>query len=104
MEFIFHVISGITKAIPSKWETILRGQAKVDVRLDCFIEIKEKKQHLFKVKGNMVYSSLIFKKLDQSKAHKRFSTQFNTAENEWKAIYLLPHSINISNIARELSY
>ena len=100
----FMLFTGIINAIPLQWKNILRRKPKVNVGLECFVDIKGEKQDLLKVKGNIIYSSLIFKKLDRSRAHNRFSNQFNIDENEWKAIYLLPHNIQITNIARELSY
>ena len=50
-----------------------------------------------------IYKALVVKKLDRSAAYRKYTATYNLDEDEWKSI-LMPHTLPISNKAKEMNY
>ena len=100
--FMFYV--GVIKAIPAEWKKKLKGKTKTDIGFKCLIDINGMPQDFLKIENKVIYSALVLKKLDRSKAHKRFTDQYGITEKEWKFIYSLSHNIKLSNKSKEINY
>ena len=100
----FMIYSGIIKSIPSVWKRQLKGSAAEEILNECLIDIKGKAVNVRQTNYKNIYFSLVIRNLVRSKANLSFSEQYNIDDDEWKKIYLLPHSFKLSNKAKEIHY
>ena len=94
----------IISCIPSRWKTVVNNNNKVVENTENMILIGEKKMNIICSKNDIIYHALVVKKIDRSKAYRRFSEQLNINEDEWLNIYMLPHSVGVNNRVKESQY
>ena len=87
-----------------QWKNIISGKPRGEMNSGYNIKINEKKVNLLETHNKVIYKSFILKKMDRSKAFKRYSEKYNIREDKWKSIYRLPHELDISNRAKETQY
>ena len=51
-----------------------------------------------------MYEGIGNKKIDRSTAHRKYTETYNFNEEEWTTIYQIPHTLSVSNKAKELHY
>ena len=98
--FLFY--HGLVNAIPKQWSKTINGN-KIN-NAACYLFLKDTKIDIEKVKYDKIYSHLVQKKCDVSKANIKYSEFFNINDDQWEKIYYLPFKVNVSNKAKENQY
>ena len=71
---------------------------------NCYVNTNGDKTELQNMNQKSIYKALVIKKLDRSAAYQKYTATYNLDEDEWKSIYLMPHTLPISNKAKEMHY
>ena len=100
--FLFY--HGLVNAIPKPWSKTLNGNKISDETTACYLLLNDTKIDIKKVQYNEIYSHLVQKKCDVSKANIKYSELFDINDEQWKIIYNLPHKVKVSNKAKENQY
>ena len=95
---------GIVNAIPTVWTNKIRGKSSNNFSSQCFINLNNNKVDIIDAKYDKIYSHLVFKKHEKSKACLKYTNKFGIDEEEWKTIYLMASKVGVSNKAKENQY
>ena len=71
---------------------------------NCYVSVNGDKVELQNLGHKELYKALVTQKLDRSTAHRKYTETYNFNEEEWTTIYQMPHTLSISNKAKELHY
>ena len=78
---------GIVNAIPVEWINKIRGNSSNNLKSQCFLYLNNNKIDITDVKYDKIYSHLVLKKHDKSKACWKYTNKFDIDEEEWEHIY-----------------
>ena len=94
----------VVKAIPNDWKELIKKREIYVIDNNCYVNTNGDKTELQNMNQKSIYKALVIKKLDRSAAHKKYTATYDLDEDEWKTIYLMPHTLPISNKAKEIHY
>ena len=94
----------VVKAIPTDWKELIKKREIYVIDNNCYVNTNGDKTELQNMNQKSIYKALVIKKLDWSAAYKKYTATYNLDEDEWKSIYLMPHTLPISNKAKEMHY
>ena len=92
------------KAIPTDWKELIKKREIYVIDNNCYVNTNGDKTELQNMNQKSIYKALVIKKLDRSAAYKKYTATYNLDEDEWKSIYLMTHTLPISNKAMEMHY
>ena len=94
----------LVKAMPTDWKELIKRREIYVIYNNCYVNTNGDKTELQNMNQKSIYKALVIKKLDRSAAYRKYTATYNLDEDEWKSIYLMPHTLPISNKAREMHY
>ena len=94
----------IVRAVPANWKEAIQEREVCTLDDNCYVSVNGDKVELQNLGHKELYKALVTKKLDRSTAHRKYTETYNFNEEEWTTIYQMPHTLSISNKAKELHY
>ena len=94
----------VVKAIPTDWKELIKKREIYVIDNNCYVSTNGDKTELQNMNQKSIYKELVIKKLDRSAAYRKYTATYNLDEDEWKSIYMMPHTLPISNKAKEMHY
>ena len=94
----------IVRAVPANWKETIQEREVCTLDDNCYVSVNGDKVELQNLGHKELYKALVTQKLDRSTAHRKYTETYNFNEEEWTTIYQMPHTLSISNKAKELHY
>lgn len=69
-----------------------------------FVYLNKEKSSIGNIEIQDIYNYLIFRKYDTSKTVYKYTKTFTISETQWKQVYLLPHTLGLTNQIKETHY
>ena len=95
---------GIKNSIPKAWTKIIENQIADDVEHTCTMIINNCKHNLKGLVKKHLYRDLIILKKEYSRANMQYTKKYNIGSEQWKACYMLPFTLKVSNKVKENNF